>query len=374
MKKTPLYEEMVKAKGRMVEFAGFMMPVQFSGIINEHMTVRKNVGLFDVSHMGEITVTGSDALKFVDFLVTNKVRSISDNQVLYSPMCHEHGGIVDDLLVYRFNSEKFLLVVNASNIDKDFKHIQTISKKFKVTVKNDSDNYAQIAVQGPKAIFVVAKLTEIDLDSISFYWFRETKISGFDCIVSRTGYTGEDGFEIYCSPKAAPSIWQNLMKAGTKYEIQPCGLGSRDTLRFENKLVLYGHELDDQTTPLNARLNWAIDWDSDFNGKNALLKEKEEGLRKKLVGLEMLTAGVPRQGYKVFDKDQEVGVVTSGCKAPFLDKFLALAYLKPELGEIDSRLFVEIHGKKLEAKVVKTPFYKKPALTKLAVQEKQAEA
>jgi len=374
MKRTPLYDAMVAAGGKMVDFAGFEMPVQFSGIINEHMRVRESVGLFDVSHMGEILVTGKDSLKFVDFLVTNKVSKMSTNQVVYSPMCYENGTCVDDLLVYKFNDEKFLLVVNASNTDKDFSHIKKISETFSVEVINLSDNYAQIAVQGPDAIRVVAKLTKEDLDELSFYWFKEAIVAEKKVILSRTGYTGEDGFEIYTDSKDALDMWKALMEAGEEYNILPCGLGARDTLRFENKLVLYGHELDEETTPVEARLNWAIDWESDFMGKASLLKEKENGLKKKLIGFEMKKPGVPRQGYKIYVDDIEVGYVSSGCKAPFLNKFLGLGYIKPEFAKRGNQIYIQIRNKMIPAEIVKTPFYKKPALTVLNNSSKENHA
>ncbi|MDD5089956.1 MAG: glycine cleavage system aminomethyltransferase GcvT [Candidatus Wallbacteria bacterium] len=365
MKKTPLYDEMVRSGGRMVDFAGFVMPVQFAGIISEHLAVRRNAGLFDVSHMGEVLVSGKDAERYIDKLVTNAVGKLSDRQVMYSPMCYDHGGCVDDLLVYRFNPERYLLVVNASNTDKDFSHMLSQIHGFSVKLENLSDQYAQLAVQGPKAIHILSGLTDLDLDNIDFYWFREGLVNGSPSIVSRTGYTGEDGFEIYCRPEAAPAIWSALLIKGSTHGIQPCGLGARDTLRFENRLVLYGHELDEHTSPLAARLNWAIGWDSDFNGKQALAQEKETGSKKKLVGLEMKETGVPRQGYSVYAGEQESGVVTSGCKAPFLDKFLALAYVKPEHSSNGTELLVDIRGKKLAATVVKTPFYKKPPISRL---------
>lgn len=363
MKKTALYDVMIDLGGKMVEFAGFSMPIQFEGIVKEHLAVRKSVGMFDVSHMGEIIIKGKDAEKFVDFLVTNKVTKLSDNQILYTPMCNENGGCVDDLLVYRFNNEHYLLVVNASNIDKDFNHIKKLSVNYNVNVENLSDSYAQIAIQGPKAAYVVQKIIDFNINDLKFYWFKNVKIDEIDVVLSRTGYTGEDGFELYCSSKHAERIWSLLMENGKEYDIKPCGLGARDTLRFENRLLLYGHELDDDTTPIEARLNWAIDWDSNFLGKKSILEEKQNGLKKKLVGLEIIKGGVPRQGYKIFSGDIEVGVVTSGCKAPYLNKFLALAYVKPEFSKIDTQLDVEIRDKRVLAKVVKTPFYKKPPLT-----------
>jgi len=371
MKRTSLYDVMVASGGKMVDFAGFEMPVQFSGIINEHMAVRKSLGLFDVSHMGEILVTGKDTISFVDFLVANKVSKMEINQVIYTPMCYENGTCVDDLLVYKFNDEKLLLVVNASNKDKDFQHIKGLSEKYSVKVEDQSDEYGQIAVQGPNAIKALSKITDEDLDDISFYWFKETMIDGKNVILSRTGYTGEDGFEVYCDSKNAPILWKSIMDAGAEFDAIPCGLGARDTLRFENRLVLYGHELDNKTTPIEARLSWAIDWESDFNGKDAILEEKEKGLYKKLIGFEMVKPGVPRQGYKIFSGEEEIGYVTSGCKAPYLNKFLGLGYVKMGYTKIGTDLTIEIRNKKVEAKVVKTPFYKKPALTVLHNNEKE---
>jgi aminomethyltransferase len=354
-----LNEQHKKLGAKMIEFGGWEMPVWYTSIIDEHNTVRENCGLFDVSHMGEIEIKGDETKSFVDFLLTNKIHKMNDKDVIYTPMLNENAGIIDDLLAYMINEKNFLLVVNASNIEKDFVWIKKQSEKFDVEVKNVSDCWGQIAIQGPNAQKILQEYVEIDLDKIGFYKFDYTKIENKDVIISRTGYTGEDGFELYMPKEIAEKIWLGLIEFLEKYNGKPCGLGARDTLRFEPKLLLYGNDMDETKTPLNAGLKWTIDFSKDFIGKDKLLEQKESGLEWKLRGLEIKNKMPVRHGYKIFNEsEEEVGFITSGVKSPTLNKNLALAYLKSGNIKTGTRLFVEAKSKKLESVIVKTPFYK----------------
>lgn len=359
LKKTPLNEQHKKLGAKMIEFGGWEMPVWYTSIIDEHNTVRENCGLFDVSHMGEIEIKGKDTKSFVDFLLTNKINEMNDKDAIYTPMLNENGGIIDDLLAYMINEKNFLLVVNASNIEKDFAWIKKQSEKFDVEVKNVSDYWSQIAIQGPNAQKILQEYVEIDLDKIGFYKFDCVKIENKDVIISRTGYTGEDGFELYMPKEISEKIWIELIDLIKKYDGKPCGLGARDTLRFEPKLLLYGNDMDETKTPLNAGLKWTIDFSKDFIGKDKLLEQKEKGLEWHLKGLEINDRMPVRHGYKIFKENgEEVGYITSGIKSPTLNKNLALAYLKKENAKIGTKLYIEARNKKLESVVVKTPFYK----------------
>ncbi|MBI3660497.1 glycine cleavage system aminomethyltransferase GcvT [Candidatus Acetothermia bacterium] len=356
LKKTPLYEAHKRLGAKMVEFGGWEMPIQYTSILDEHQAVRTSAGIFDVSHMGEIEVSGPQALDFVQKLIPNDASKLAVNQVLYSPLCYENGTTVDDLLVYRL-VDKFLLVVNAANTDKDFAWIQNNVSSFKnVNAENRSAAYGQIAIQGPKADATLRPLVECDLSQIKYYWSVQAKVLGESALVSRTGYTGEDGFEVYASPQLTQKLWDTLISAGAK----PIGLGARDTLRFEAGLALYGHELNEQTTPIEAGLGWTVkEKSSDYNGKAILLQQKREGTKKKLIGLKMVDAGVPRQGVKVFVHGQESGVVTSGMKSPTLDQFLAMAFVSTNTSlKPGDRLEVEIRGQRKIAELVKLPFYR----------------
>ncbi|MCK9223571.1 MAG: glycine cleavage system aminomethyltransferase GcvT [Candidatus Muirbacterium halophilum] len=363
--RTLFYELYGKYGGKVVDFHGWELPIQFEGIIKEHNCVREKVGLFDVSHMGEILVTGKGAIEFVDFAVTNNVQKLVNGQILYTPMCRQNGTIVDDLLVYKFNDEKILLVVNASNIEKDFSHLKSLINKHNVKIENLSSEYVQLALQGPKAAFIIDELIEENVDNIGFFHFIETSIDSVPVLISRTGYTQEDGFEIYFTKLSkAHFIYEKIIKQGEKYGICPIGLGARDTLRFEGGLMLYGNDLDDTTTPLEARLNWAMDLEKDFNGSIALLKQKEQGIERRLTGIKMIDKGIPRQGYELYDIDKNlVGVVTSGTKSPTLGEALALGYVKHPLWKKDIELYIKIRDKFLKCITVKYPFYKKPSLT-----------
>jgi len=366
LKRTPLFEVYKDYQGaKLIDFGGWELPVNFeAGIINEHLAVRKNAGLFDVSHMGEITIEGAGSEEFIHWLLTNNVKSMKDYQCLYSPMCYPNGGVVDDLLVYRYNQEKYLLVVNAANTDKDYKWITeendwVKSGKKLPAIKNVSAEYVQIAFQGPKANDYMKEIVGELIDGIEFFHFQDgLKIAGTDCIVSRTGYTGEDGFEIYMPTDIAPQLWDRIMEAGKEEGLLPAGLGARDTLRFEACLPLYGHELEKDITPLEAGLKFTVKLDkADFIGKKALAKQKEEGLKRKIVGLEMLDKGVPRHGYEVCAGEQAVGTVTSGSFAPTLGAYLALALVEAGYTGLGTELEIDIRGRKKAARVVKMPFY-----------------
>ncbi|HPG57098.1 MAG TPA: glycine cleavage system aminomethyltransferase GcvT [Candidatus Wallbacteria bacterium] len=361
LKKTPFYDAHVKHGGKIVDFSGWLLPVQFKGMSEEHNFVRTSCGLFDVSHMGEFMVEGADALKFVDHLITNDASKLNVNQVLYTPMCRENAGVVDDLLVYKYSDVKFFLVVNAANIDKDFAWCNEVKNKMKadISLKNLSDGYAQLAIQGPKAESILQKLTSVNLSQIKFYWFCEGEVDGTHCIISRTGYTGEDGFELYFKPSEGLHLYDSILKAGGN-DIMPCGLGARDTLRFESKLMLYGHELDDETTPIEAGIAWTVKLNKpSFIGKQILSEQKEKGTKKILTGLEMIDKGVPRAHYDVYHAGGKVGYVTTGAQSPTLKKFIALAYVPPELSKLDSVVEIKIRDKFLKAKVVSLPFYKR---------------
>lgn len=345
----------------MVPFAGWDMPVQYKGLVTEHEAVRNKVGLFDVSHMGEVDVDGPEALKFVDYLVVGDVKSLQIGKVLYSMMCYENGGIVDDLLVYRKAENSFLLVINAGNIEKDDSWIREQAEDFDVYARNRSDEYAQIAVQGPLAQVVLQKLTNFDLNEIGFFEFKErVRVSGFETLISRTGYTGEDGFEVYANPDEVEKIWKEVIAAGKPEGIEPAGLGARDTLRFEATLPLYGHEINKDVTPLEAGLAFFVYLDGDdFIGKSALVKQKNDGLELKLVGFELIDKGVPRQGYSVLHNGDVIGRVTTGYKAPTVGKVIGLALVDIEYTKLGTEFDVDIRGKLKKAVVISKRFYSK---------------
>lgn len=358
LKRTPLYDAHVKAGGKIVEFGGWEMPIQYAGIIDEHKRCRESAGIFDVSHMGEIDLQGPDAFKLINKLITNDASKLQLKQIIYSPMCYEDGGVVDDLLVYKMAEDHFYIVVNASNTDKDYDWFQKNAEGMDVKMENISSQTVQIAVQGPKAESILQKLTDCDLAKIRYYWFDYGKVDGVDAIISRTGYTGEDGFEIYISPDYGIQVWDKIVEAGQSEGIVPVGLGARDTLRLEARLPLYGHEMSNEITPLEAGLNIFVKLDKEsFNGKEPLVKQKEEGLKRKLAGFEITGRGVPRSDYVIKKDGEEIGWVTSGSFAPSLNKNIGLALVKPEFASVGTVFEVDIRGKGIEAKVIKTPFY-----------------
>ncbi|AHF07694.1 glycine cleavage system aminomethyltransferase GcvT [Desulfitobacterium metallireducens] len=360
LKRTPLYEEHQAAKAKLIDFGGWEMPVQYAGVIEEHNTVRTKAGLFDVSHMGEVDVKGKEALSFVQNLITNDVTLIQDGQILYSPMCYPEGGIVDDLLVYRYGIEHFYIVVNASNTDKDYAWMLEQAKGYDVQLNNKSAEVAQLALQGPLSEKILQGLTSIDLSEIKYYWFKHGEVNGVPCLISRTGYTGEDGFEIYSAPEKAPELWRKILEAGKSEGIQPIGLGARDTLRFEAKLPLYGNELGQEISPLEAGIGFFVKLAKEkFVGKEALEAQKEKGLSRKLVGLEMIERGIARSHYLIQKDGEEVGFITSGSFSPTLNKNIALGLVRADLAEMGSTLDVIIRGKAVKAQIIPTPFYKR---------------
>jgi aminomethyltransferase len=362
MKKTPFNEIHRTLGAKMLEFAGYDMPVEYSGISDEHNTVVNAVGVFDVSHMGEFWVNGTNAQAFVQKITSNDVANLPAGKVQYSCFPNENGGIIDDLLVYHFEHEKYLLVVNAANIEKDWNWCVKNNTEG-AELQNASDDMAQLAVQGPLAMQTLQKLTDIDLSTIPYYTFITGKIAGVDnVIISNTGYTGCGGFELYFYPQYAEKIWNAIFEAGAEFGVKPAGLGARDTLRLEAGFPLYGHELDDHTSPLQAGLGWITKFTEGNNFISRLLleTEKAKGLTKKLIGFEMIGKGIARHGYEIANSDGEIiGIVTSGTISPFSRKAIGLGYVKPEYAALETAIFVRIREKDIEAIVVKPPFRKK---------------
>lgn len=363
LQKTPLYDVYSEYGAKTIDFGGWDMPVQFSGIKEEHEAVRTKAGIFDVSHMGEVTVKGNDSLDFLQKLLTNDFSKLKDGGAMYTAMCYENGGVVDDLLVYKIADGDYLLVVNAANAEKDYNWLKEHATG-DVEIENVSDEYALIAIQGPKAQSVLQKISKnTDLSDIGFFKFKsDVDLNGAKALVSRTGYTGEDGFEIYCRPEDAKKIWSDLLESGKDEGVVPCGLGSRDTLRFEAGLALYGQELSPEISPLEAGLGFAVkvNKDADFIGKEALANQKENGVPRKLAGIEMLDRGIPRTGYRVLSGDKEIGHVTSGTQSPTLKKNVGLILIDSDYNEVGNEVEVEVRKKRLKAKIVKTPFYTRP--------------
>ncbi|CFX18527.1 Aminomethyltransferase/Dimethylsulfonioproprionate demethylase DmdA [Syntrophomonas zehnderi OL-4] len=359
LKKTPLYAMHQKYKGKLIDFGGWELPVQYEGIIKEHKMVREKAGLFDVSHMGEIEVKGKAAQEYVQYLTTNNIKKLAENQVMYALMCYPHGGVVDDLIIYKYSEEHYFLVVNASNTDKDFAWIKENCPP-DVMVTNVSEQYAQLAIQGPKAQEILQKISDTDLNTIKFFYFNpEVKIAGVPCIVSRTGYTGEDGFEVYLKPGQAGFIWEEIIKAGGQ-DIAPIGLGARDSLRFEAKLPLYGQEINQDITPLEAKLGFFVKLDNDdFIGRKALLKQKEDQPARTLVEFYMLGRGIPRSHYDVEKDGQKIGWVTSGGYSPTLDKNIGLALIAQPYGNVGETIDIVIRDKPVPAQIDQGIFYKK---------------
>ena len=358
MNKTALYDKHVSLGAKIVPFAGFDMPVQYSGVTEEHFAVREKVGIFDVSHMGQFFVEGPSAKDLLQFVGTNNVDSLENGKAQYTCLPNGNGGIVDDLIVYKMADEKYFVVVNASNIEKDWNHISKHNEKFGAKLTNASDEMSLIAIQGPKATETLQKLTETTLSEIPYYHFTEGKIAGFDdVIISNTGYTGSGGFEIYFKNENAVKIWEAITEAGEEFGLIPCGLASRDTLRLEKGFCLYGNDIDDSTSPLEAGLGWITKFEKDFVDKELLAKQKEEGITRKLVGFEMQEKAIPRHDYLVVDAEgNEIGKVTSGTMSPMKKIGIGLAYVAKPHFKIDSEIFIQIRNKNIPAKVVKLPF------------------
>lgn len=359
LKRTPLNSVHRQAGARMVDFGGWDMPVQYSGVLDEHHTVRQAVGLFDVSHMGEIEIRGPQAFDLVNFATTNAPARLETGQAQYSALLYEHGGFVDDILVHKVAHDRYFLCVNASNQEKDYEHLRSLNR-WQAEVEFAGPHYAQIAVQGPRALETLQKLTPATLEAIRYYHFIDGEVSGAAARIARTGYTGEDGFEIYVAPEEAPRLWAELLKAGAGFGIKPCGLGARNTLRLEAKMALYGHEIDASTTPWEAGLAWIVKLDKgDFLGREALVKQKQSGLRRKLTGFEMRGRGIGRDGYEVLIDGLAAGWVTSGGPSPTLGKNIGLCYLPVEQAVAGRTIQVLVRGQAVEAVTVPTPFYKR---------------
>lgn len=360
MKKTALYENHVAWGGKIIEFCGWQLPVEYSGLVPEHHAVRNQAGLFDVSHMGEVSVKGPDSEAYVQNLVTNDVTVMEAGQVIYCMMCQPDGGVVDDLLVYKKAGDSWYLVINAANIDKDFAWMQENAAGYDVSLVNISADVSEVALQGPLAQQTLQKLTDTDLGTIGFFMFKENvKVAGADCLVSRTGYTGEDGFEIYTDHASIPKVWEAILEVGKADGVVPCGLGCRDTLRFEATLPLYGHEISSTITPLEAGLGYFVKLDKPFIGRDALVRQKKEGLKRKLVGFQLMDRGIPREGYPVHCGGKEVGVVTTGYPAPTVGKTIGLALVSSECAELGTELEVMIRSKPAKAVVIPKKFLEK---------------
>lgn len=361
LKRTPLFEVYGNYDAKIVPFAGWEMPIEFKGITEEHKMVRASAGIFDVSHMGEIEVKGKDAEAFCQKICTNDISKLEDNQILYSFMCYENGTVVDDILVYKFSRDDFMLVVNAGNISKDYEWIVNHATGYEVDINNVSDNIGQVAIQGPKAEAILQKFTDTDLSEIKFFYsLRNVDIKGINTIVSRTGYTGEDGFEIYCEAKDSVKLWKLILDESPEEDILSIGLGARDTLRFEANLPLYGNELSDEITPIEAGYGYFVKLDKDdFIGKEALRAQKSEGLKRKIVGFELLDKRISRHGYEVYLENDKIGVVTTGYQSPTLQKSIGLALIDAQYAALGNEIYIDIRNKKVPAKIVSRSFYKK---------------
>lgn len=359
LKNVALVDTHTKLGAKMVPFAGYLMPVSYTGLNEEHATVRTAAGVFDVSHMGEFILKGENALDLIQRVTSNDAAVLEDGKIQYSCLPNDKGGIVDDLLVYRIDAKTYMLVVNASNIEKDWNWIQKYNTK-NVEMINISDKTSLLAVQGPKAILALQKLTDVNLSEIPYYTFKKGKFNGVDnVIISNTGYTGAGGFEIYFENEVAEKMWDAIFKAGAEYGIKPIGLGARDTLRLEMGFCLYGNDIDDTTSPIEAGLGWITKFTKDFTNKAAIAEQKEKGVSRKLVGFEMIERGIPRHDYQIADASGKViGKVTSGTQSPSLNKAIGLGYVPTALSKADSEIFIIIRDKPVKAKVVKIPFFK----------------
>ncbi|WP_431124324.1 glycine cleavage system aminomethyltransferase GcvT [Flagellimonas flava] len=360
MKSTALTETHTALGAKMVAFAGYNMPVSYEGVNVEHETVRKSVGVFDVSHMGEFLIEGPKALELIQKVSSNDATKLTVGKAQYSCMPNETGGVVDDLIIYRVKEETYLLVVNASNIEKDWNHISKYNESIGAGMKNISDDYSLLAIQGPKAVEAMQSLSSIDLSEIKFYNFVVGDFAGIDhVIISATGYTGSGGFEIYCKNSEVQQVWDKVLEAGADFGIKPIGLAARDTLRLEMGYCLYGNDIDDTTSPLEAGLGWITKFTKDFVNSEALAAQKEAGIARKLIAFELQERGIPRQGYSIVDADgNEIGKVTSGTMSPSLSKGIGLGYVPKEFSQVDTEIFIQIRKAQVKATIVKLPFYK----------------
>ncbi len=359
LKRTPLYDIHIKLGARIVEFGGCLVPLQYTNIIDEHINTRKNAGLFDISHMGEFEISGKDSFKFIQYLITNDISKLEVGKGLYTPMCYENGTIVDDLFVYMIKPEHFLLVVNASNSDKDFVWIKKVNEGFDIELKDVSDDTAELAIQGPKSEKILQKLTDIDLSKLRFFRFVYGNIDNTKALISRTGYTGEDGFELYIKPEEAMHIWTKLLEVGGEEGLKPVGLGARGTLRLEACLRLYGKDIDNTTTPLEAGMGWAVKFDkADFIGKDVLLKQVGN-IKRKLVAFEMVDRAIARHNYPISKEHRDIGHVTSGTFSPTLKKSIGMAYVNAEYAKEGEEIEILIRNKHFKAKIVPKSFIEK---------------
>lgn len=363
LKKTVLVNEHEKLGAKFTGFGGWKMPVLYSAVIDEHLNVRKNAGLFDVSHMGEIFVEGPKAFDYLQYITTNDLRQLTPGKAQYSLLLNEKGGVVDDIIIYMFANDKFLICVNAGNAEKDWQWLNK-HNSFGAKLSNHSSDYGQIALQGPAAREILSKflevpLTEVSKENFKYFTFKTHKYAGIELIVACTGYTGEDGFELFCPTKVTAEVWQNLLSIGQPFGIKPIGLGARDTLRLEVCYPLHGHELSDDLNAQYSAVNWVIKYDKgDFFGKEALIKEKESGLKYKLVALEVLEPGIIREGCRVISNEADVGWVSSGTKLPTVNKAVGLAFVPPALSKLGTEFLVDIRGRKVKTKVIEKPFLK----------------
>ena len=364
LKRTPLNEAHRRLGGRMVEFGGWDMPVQYpAGTVNEHVRTRTHAGLFDVSHMGEVDVRGPDAIAFVNRLTSNDVSKLVDGQAHYTALTTPQGTVIDDLLVYRLAEDHLLLVVNAGTTGKDWEWIKSHHAGENVELRNASAEYCQLALQGPDAIPILQQLTETNLAEIKYYHFTRGKVDGIDAIISRTGYTGEDGFEVYAAPEKAEQLWNKILDAGnygTDEGVMPCGLAARNTLRLEAGMALYGHEIDENTTLLEANLGWITKLNKgDFIGREALAKQKEAGIKRKLIGFEVTDRGIARDEQDILVNGERIGRATSGSPAPFLKKNIGMGYVPKELSAVGTAIEIDVRGRMVGAQIVPLPFYKR---------------
>ena len=359
LKSTPLVDEHIKLNATMVPFSGWNMPVQYTNVIEEHLTTRRKVGIFDICHMGEFIVSGENSEEFLQRMVTNDISKLKKKQACYNCLCNENGTVLDDLFVYKINDNEYFIVVNAGTIDKDFDWL--VKHKIEgVKLKNISDNVAKIDIQGPKAQGTMQKLTNFDLNKIKRFGCEQVYLNGLneEILISRTGYTGEDGFEIYFNPKNASLIWNSILEAGNEFGIKPCGLGSRDTLRIEACYSLYGHEINESLTPIEAGLGFIVKLDKEFIGKETLEKQKDNGRKKKLICFEMADRAVPRENYPIIINSEKAGFVSSGTFSPLFKKGIGMGYIKNDSADIGNEIFIAIRGKEYKGVIVERPFYK----------------
>jgi aminomethyltransferase len=362
LRRTPLYEKHEELGARMVDFGGWAMPVQYSGIVEEHKAVRTNAGLFDVSHMGEFEIRGPRLVEFINYLCANDATRLDVGRAQYSMLLNPQGGTIDDIIVYRLDDDEALMVVNSSNIEKDWAHVSSVAADFDgVTVENLSDVYGLLAIQGPKAEALVNDLADVDVSGMPYYGVTRATIDGSEVIIARTGYTGEDGFEIFIRGEDAPALWDRVMEAGEPYGLRPAGLGARDTLRLEASMPLYGHELNEEISPIEAGLGFFVAKEGDYIGAARQRELRERGPDRKLVMLKLQDRGIAREGYEVVDADgNRIGHVTSGSQAPYLGYAIAQALVDANRSKVGSSVYINVRGRNIPAEIVKRPFYKRP--------------